>query len=179
MSILVYASSKSHFNQFGSVSTISRQRRTASFFSLISAKSSSSKRWLKTNSRLGKVPDCVMAIRNKSCFVISNISSSVKSSVGFSFLPWLLHWVGAPSFPWGLNYYKLSFMQSNKTLLCICWHSAKKFLLTPSSWSSSSVTLSKSKPPSGMPLLILAALSRLSFLLFSSLRYRSSDKTLG
>ena len=62
MSILVYASSKSHFSHCGSVYIISLQRRPASFFSLISANSSSSNLPPKTNSLRGNVPDCVIAI---------------------------------------------------------------------------------------------------------------------
>jgi len=116
-SILVWASSKSHFSHWCSVSTISRHNKVANFFSRNSLNSSSSNYPPNTNSLLGKVPACIIAILNKSCFVISNISSRVKSSVGLSFLPSLLHYIGFPSFPKGLNYYKLSFMQSNNILL--------------------------------------------------------------
>ena len=168
MSILVCASSKSHLSHYGSFSTISLHKRVASFFSRISANKSSSKWPLKTNSRLGRVPACIIAILKRSCLVISNISSNVKSSVGFNFRLSLLQAIGAPSLPCGLNYYRLSLIQSKRTLLWMCWHSARKFLSTPSSLSSSSLTYSKSNLPSGCS--VGSAFSLLSFLRFSNLK---------
>lgn len=141
----------------------------ANFFSLISPNKSSSNYPLKTNSRRGRVPACMMAILNRSCFVISNISSKEKSSVAFSFRFWVLQDFGSPSLPFGRNYYKLSFMQSNIILLWMCRHSAKKFLSTRSAVRSLSLTFSKSKRPSEIGIWSWP-FSRLSFLLFSILR---------
>ena len=102
-----------------------------------------------------------------------------KSSVGFNLLFYLLHATGLPSLPYGLNCSSESLMQSKRTLLWMCSHSAKKFL------NKSSLLGGLSGYPFGfssfwsLVAFYFNSSSLLSFLLLSKVRYKSSGKTCG
>ena len=112
----------------------------------------------------------------RSCLTISKISVRLKSSVGFSLLFYLLHGNGSPSLPKGLNCSNESLMQSNRTLLCICSHSASKFWVGIAFWSSSTVMPFSA---ASFSLASLASSFLLAFLFFSKVRYSLSGNTWG
>ena len=165
-SILTWASSNSQLSHLFSFSIISWARSETNFFSRNSPKISSSNTPLIMNSRRGSRPAYVIAARNRSCLTISNVSWIVKSSAGFSRFVCLLQGIGSPSFEQGLNWRSESFMQSKRTLLWMCSHSAMKVVDT-------------SPLAVGLAGLVSSEIcfSRASFRRFSRVRYRSRGST--